>query len=216
MDKEFGRIVVVDDHPFIVDALRQLLKEVFPSADIAGFNSIEDFFVSPGLGFVDLLILDVMLPLMSGIDALPIIFKRYPSAMIVVLSGTEDARVVSRLRRSGVTMFIPKTIAAGLLRSAFESIKNNEFGSLCFDVGIPTLNKIVFPVFTDRQLEVISLVARGLSNKEIASVIGVAEITVKKHLSSVFRLAGVRSRLQLLNYINKIGYTSLGNQVEKS
>jgi DNA-binding NarL/FixJ family response regulator len=191
-------ILIADDHPIMRSALRAAQVELSPSPRFleAGDAAAVVALVGehPDL---DLVLLDLHMPGVGSVAGVRALRERIPEVPVAVVSGEDEPGVAAELLRIGVAGYIPKTDAPAIIVSAVRLM-------LAGGVYAPTrlLRAAAPPApgagngsgLTDRQLEVIRLLAKGQSNKEIARALGITEGTVKVHLLSVFRVLGVRNR----------------------
>ena len=189
-------VVIADDHPIMRTALRSALAGLEPepvfleAGDAEGALAlIED------RGDVDLVLLDLQMPGVGGIDGVRRMRERAPGTPFAVVSGSEEPGIAAALIALGVAGFIPKSDAPQTIVSAVRLILS---GGVYAPQRLMDRRRIEpgMPALTDRQLDVVRLLARGQSNKEIARALGITEGTVKVHLLSVFRVLGVRNRTQ--------------------
>ncbi len=205
------RILIADDHPLYREALRARIERLFPEAAVTEFSSFEDVV---SLGNKDgnpyeLFLLDFHMPGMS-IDALKKLAAAYAGVPIAVISGTASAADVRSVVQAGVQGFIPKSATGKHLMHALQMlleggtsmptdfvVSGDTVSASREDRGWTVRGSPSPPwlaLLSKRELDVLLGVARGLSNKEIARELGLAEVTVKLHLQGVFRKIGARSR----------------------
>lgn len=197
------QIIIADDHPLYREALTARVKRLFADAIITAVESLDE-----ALGVADhagkpasLFLLDYHMPGMS-LATLKEVVGRYPQARVAVISGTADQDEVRGAIHAGVHGFIPKTATTAYLQHAVQML-------LAGGTSVPTEYLIGAPdppqpageapwgqALTEREVEVLQALARGLSNKEIGRELGVAEVTVKLHMSSIFRKTGARTRAE--------------------
>jgi DNA-binding NarL/FixJ family response regulator len=144
---------------------------------------------------VDLVLLDLQMPGVGNVEGVRRLRERAPGTPMAVVSGSEEPGVAAALIGMGVAGFIPKSDAPQTIVSAVRLILS---GGVYAPQRLMAERKVEpeVPPLTDRQLEVVRLLALGQSNKEIARALGITEGTVKVHLLSVFRVLGVRNRTQ--------------------
>lgn len=203
------RALVVDDHPLIQEAVSNILRRLEPQVDIDLAGDCEGGLDIAGRGKEpDLVLLDLNLPGTSGIPALKLWRARFPGVPVVILSAAADPQTMLAALDAGAAGFIPKSstnevmqhalrlvLAGGrylpsevLARSASASISRRERPRA--SLSVETLG------LTGRQMEVLRLIAQGASNKVICRELGLAERTVKAHVTGVFRALNVSSRTQ--------------------
>jgi len=198
------RVLIADDHPLYREALRAQIERLFPDATVDEVTSFDDVMRCSGVpdALYELFLIDFHMPGMSP-AGLRQLAKALPDVPIAVISGTANAADVRTVLQAGVRCFIPKTATGAHLMHALQMLLaggTSVPADFLFDggSGSPAASSSDGPVWlstlTSRETDVLKLVARGLSNKEIGRELGLAEITVKLHLRNVFRKIGARSR----------------------
>ena len=205
------RIVIADDHPLVRDGLRKLL-ELQPGLTVVGE-------AADGLEAVDrtrdlkpdVLLLDVAMPRMNGLEALQELSEAASPTRVVMLTAAIEREETVMALRLGATGIVLKESATQMLFKCIRAVMAGELwvgheriGDLM--LSLRKLDRAVAgeapPVerLTPRQLQVIAAVVDGASNKDIAAQLGVSEQTVKNRLSLIFDMLGVSSRLELALY----------------
>jgi DNA-binding NarL/FixJ family response regulator len=205
------RIFVVDDHPLVRDGLTAILG-VEPDIEVVGaLGSAEAAFDELPRRRPDVVVLDNSLPGMSGVDACLQITRRGPRPGVVVLSGSPTASLMRRAVQAGALAFVGKESATTVLRDA---VRAAHAGEAYVD---PNLARFVVELagrgarrrgphgLTPAELEVVSMLPKGLMNREIAAELGIAENTVKTHLRHALRKLDVRDRAQAAAIVVKEG-----------
>lgn len=195
------QILLVDDHPLFAEALSTLVERSFPDSSVTTATTLEDAQAHLAGGAFDLILLDVQLPGTKGLDGVRHMLDRYPSIPIIVVSGAAKGSDVAQVIEWGARGFLPKTLPSRALASAIETVAN---GGTYLPADLLSqmlqhekeqddahLNNL-----SPRETEILHLLAKGQSNKEIAREIGLQEITVKVHLSSIYRKLDVRNRVE--------------------
>ncbi len=137
---------------------------------------------------VHLALIDVGLPGDDGFSLLRSMADHWPGLPAVLISGRDDAAMRVRARASGAAGFIAKTASPEAIVGMLDTVLQ---GGLAFDEAAAGM-----PVLTTRQAEVLELLAEGCSNKEMRHRLGIAERTVRAHLTELFQLLGANSRMQ--------------------
>ncbi|MEJ1966886.1 MAG: response regulator transcription factor [Gammaproteobacteria bacterium] len=203
--------LIIDDHPLYRDALTQLLGGMLGEANVKAASSAEEGLrLAAQLADLRLVLLDFNLPGMSGTEAIDAVLNRFPDVDIVAVSASEDRLDATSALRSGAKLFISKAVDTDVMA---EAIRRTIAGDHRVErqwitpTGAGVLDIDASSPLTPRQLEILSLL--HLPNKEIGLRLGVAEVTVKMHVSSVFRVLGVANRTQAMQAARRL---SLGDK----
>jgi DNA-binding NarL/FixJ family response regulator len=214
------KILVVDDHTLIREALRSVLTELKSDATILEASCCAEatrlFEQHPDLG---LILLDLTLPDRDGFSMLGELRKRYDATAIVVLSASHDQQQIKLALALGADGFIPKTTERDVMVRALELVLSG--GTyvpkevLGFDVPAPPgvdrmpmggESSLVDLGLTARQIEVLGLMMQGKSNKVIAGALGMAEPTVKNHITAVLKALRVTNRTEAVLKVGRMGW----------
>jgi two-component system, NarL family, nitrate/nitrite response regulator NarL len=197
------KILVVDDHPLFRAGFHAVLEQSELDAGVLSVSSVPEALEALQRdGDIGLVLLDIHLRGDDGFNALKTIGERFPTTACIMISGDEQDGVAARAVVSGASGFIPKSYTADEMIVAIQKV-------LAGDVFVPAtanLKPSEPSRLTLRQLEVISMLGRGFSNKEIARSLDVAERTVKAHVSAVFEALNVRNRTQAVLVAQRRGY----------
>lgn len=211
--KEKIRILIADDHKMMLDGLRSLLnqeKDFEIVGEATNGNQVMDV-----LAFqpVDVAILDIGMPQMDGYDATLSIRQKYPRTKILILSLHKDERHIGKLLKSGVSGYIIKDRGSEELVNAIRDIASGKeyFDSEVQKVSIRSLqnknagtDKTI--KFTPRELEVLHLIADGLSSREIGEKLFIAESTVETNRKNLLAKLDLPNSKHLLKYAIENGY----------
>lgn len=189
------KVLIADDHSLFREGLAHVLAELDGVLDLLHaadcLRALELASAHPDL---DLVLLDLEMPGMSGLEALRRLCDQFPALPVVVLSATTQRADMQRALDLGAMGFVPKD-ATG--RQMIQALR------LVLAGGLAVPSALVRPAaddwradLTERQREVLALLARGLVNKEIARTLGLAEATVKMHITAIMKLLGVSNRTQ--------------------
>jgi DNA-binding NarL/FixJ family response regulator len=212
------KLLVVEDHALVREGLVRLLGQVEAGVEVRESADFESALtVLDNEGEFDLVLLDLALPGIDGFAGLDILRKRYPSMPVAVVSAFDDGPTMKRVIHLGASGFIPKAFSGeALLAAVREVLAGNIFqpgsqaGARLDDATpVPPPSRAgVRPDeigLTDRQAQVLALMVRGLSNRDIADQLGLSEGTVKIHATAVFKTLGVNSRTQALVAVARYG-----------
>ena len=205
------KILVVDDHSVVRQGLRMFLS-LDPELEVIGeaSNGQEAIEMVKKLQ-PDVVLMDLLMPVMDGITATRQIRQEYPDSEVIALTSVlEDASVVNAVRAGAIGYLLKDTQADELCRA----IKAAAAGQVQLSprAAERLMREIRAPEspekLTDRETEVLRLVALGKANKEIASAMHISETTVKTHVSNILMKLGVPSRTQAALYAVRIGLVS--------
>lgn len=203
-------VLLIDDHPILHETMRAVVASVAPQAQFHGETDLGGG-VSKARQLEDLrlVLLDLMLPGCSGIDALVHFLKVLPRARVMVISATEDSDSVRAALEAGAVGYLPKTspprIIAEALRTALEGGSYVPPQALGAVPQVKTPHTLADLGITERQADVLKLVTKGLSNNDIARQLNIAENTVKQHAHAAYRALGVSSRTEAMVALAKMG-----------
>lgn len=211
------KLLVVEDHALVREGLVRLLGQIEEGATVLESEDFESALtVLDNEGEFDLVLLDLALPGIDGFAGLDILRRRYPAMPVAVVSAFDDTPTITRVLNLGASGFIPKAFSGEALLSAVrEVLAGNIFrpsgqqGARLDDATpVPPSKISVRPDeigITDRQAQVLALMVRGLSNRDIADQLELSEGTVKIHATAVFKALGVNSRTQALVAVARYG-----------
>ena len=197
------RVLVVDDHPLAHAGMHYFLA-AFPDLHlIGGVSSGDEAIAVCRQQQPDIVLLDMLMPGIDGVETLRILRKLYPQMPILALSSSSDGELVERALRAGASGYVLKNISAfdlvQAIRSAYEgrSVLTPEAAeSLAETMRRPSgIGEIEF---TEREREVLDLMVKGLSNPQIADQLSISRATVKFHISSIFTKMNVNSRAEAM------------------
>lgn len=211
------KLLVVEDHALVREGLVRLLGQIEAGATLYEAADFESALtLLDGDEEVDLVLLDLALPGIDGFAGLDILRRRYPAMPVAVVSAFDDTPTITRVLNLGASGFIPKAFSGEALLSAVREIlagnifrPSGQQGSRLDDTTPVAPSKFsVKPEevgLTDRQAQVLALMVRGLSNRDIADQLDLSEGTVKIHATAVFKALGVNSRTQALVAVARYG-----------
>ena len=212
------RILIADDHPLFRDGLDGLLASV-PDTEVVGraANGEEAVQLAASLQ-PDVILMDIKMPGMNGLQAMREILHTSPHIGILVVSMLEDDDSIFAAMRSGARGYLPKGANQTELLRAIRSVAN---GEAIFGPGIaqrlltffsphrpPALPRL-FPELTDRETEILVLIANGHSNEAIAERLVLSLKTVRNHVSNIFSKLQVTDRAQAVLRAREVGLGKL-------
>ena len=207
------RILIVDDHSVVRQGLRMFLSldpelEVIDEA-VDGAEAVKKAKESKP----DVVLMDLLMPVMDGITAIGIIRRELPDTEVIALTSVlEDSSVIGAVRAGAIGYLLKDTESDELCRA----IKAAAAGQVQLSpkAAARLMREVRAPdspeTLTERETEVLRLLAQGQSNKEIAHALSIGEKTVKTHVSNILSKLSVPSRTQAALYAVRIGLVSIG------
>lgn len=201
-----ARILIVDDHPVVRAGLRVFLDQHDDLAVVAEAGSVAEARACAAEASFDLVLLDLRLPDGGGGTLIPELTGGADAPKVVVLTSTFDDEDVRRAIRAGAHGFLLKHAGPGAL---LDGVRAALRGEVPLDPAavraLATPREDVLATLTPRERDVLSLLARGASNKRIAAELGIAEKTVKAHAGNLFAKLGVHDRVQAALRAKELG-----------
>ena len=202
--KEKIKIFIVDDHQLVIDGISSLLLNE-PEFEISGTCNVpaEALQMLEKLQ-VDILLTDVQMPKLTGVELTRLVRKQYPAIYILALSMFSDITVIKEMLDSGISGYILKNTGKAEL---IEALKKVAGGDVYFSPDITReLMRAVKGTddtdshLTNREIEIIRLIEKEMGNKQIADELCISERTVETHRKNIFRKTGVQTIIGLLKY----------------
>ena len=208
------KVIIVDDHIIFRDALKFILARSRDTEVIAEASNGQEFLDMAGNYSPDIVLMDISMPVLNGIDTTREAIKRYPEMKIIALSMFSDELYYFRMLEAGVQGFVLKESGSEELMKAIRTVMNGDsyFSSriLCNiirDFGTEGNRdneddkKIIR--LSKRESEVLSLICEGYSNNEIADKLGISKRTIEGHRSSLLNKTGAKSSIHLALFAMK-------------
>ncbi|WP_166676981.1 response regulator [Paraburkholderia caballeronis] len=207
-------LLIIDDHPLFREALCPLLHGLMPDAHIVGVGDVQSALEVAMASVVRLVLIDYALPRMNGIAAIPLLRQLLPSTPIAMVSASEQASDAKAAIAAGARGFVPKSLRPQELQNALRQVLDGgcyipasmleAFAGLA-SASADANGREDEHGFTLRQRQVLQGLCEGLSNKEIAQRLDLAENTVKVHVTAIFKVLGVVSRTQAVVQARQFG-----------
>ncbi|MCR1808272.1 response regulator transcription factor [Stenotrophomonas geniculata] len=210
------KVLLVDDHTVVLKGLAFFLSTQEDLELVGEANNGKEALVKVGETNPDVILMDLYMPEMDGVEATAYIKKEYPNVKVIVLTSFSDQAHVLPALRAGASGYILKDVEPDQLVEAIRSAYkgniqlNPDIENALLSQTLPVEEKeeepsIQVDVLTARENEVLQLLAKGMSNKEIASVLVITEKTVKAHVSSILSKLNLSDRTQAALYAVKNG-----------
>ncbi|MCF6264086.1 MAG: response regulator transcription factor [Xanthomonadales bacterium] len=199
-----AKVIIADDHPLFREAIKKALEVSCNNAgflEAGSFEGLQDL-VDENQD-VDLVLLDLHMPGVSGFAGLVYLCKRYPGVPVVMISANEDPVVIRRALDHGAAGFIPKSSSTDEICEAINTILAGEIWSPdSVQSNLPGRNDSEISLakrmaeLTPQQFKVLMLMTQGLLNKQIAYELKVSEPTIKAHVTAIMKKLAVNNRTQ--------------------
>ena len=218
-DKPVANLIIVDDHPLFRGAMRQALSsgidmgmagdgtvQILEAGNFAQLQQILSETTE-----IDLVLLDLSMPGVSGFSGLLALRAEHATIPVVVVSANDDPATIGRALELGASGFVPKSAGIETIREAISSVLGGDvWKPQDIDLSTesdPEIAELVskLSTLTPQQTRVLSMIAQGLLNKQIAYELSVSEATVKAHVSAVLQKLAVDSRTQAVIQLSKLG-----------
>lgn len=202
------KVMIVDDQPIVRDGLKMILSlcgdiEVTATAE----NGLEAF-ENCSEKEVDVMLMDIRMPVMGGVEATRLIKEKYPGIKVIILTTFIDDEFIFDALKNGASSYLLKDVASEEIINAIKIISlggtvlHNHVAARVVDraTGKQELSAGK-PLLTQREIEIARLVAEGISNREISNNLYITEGTVKNHISNILSKLGLNHRTQIALYV---------------
>lgn len=217
------KILIADDHELFLKGLEMILADYNPTAEIVSAKNYSEIFdnIAKSKDF-DLILTDLAMPGAHWLEAIEKIHKDLPDTPIIILSAVFDKEIVQKTLDIGAAGYIPKTSSRDIIISAVnlvlsggvyipaELLYNSEQSELDILKSVENLTsnqdtKGDASILSPRQIDVLKLIAKGESNKQIAFELGLSEGTVKLHVTAILKVLNVYNRTGAVAAANHLG-----------
>ena len=203
------RVLVVDDHALVRRGMGHVIRECFPDTEVLEAGSATDALETLSTGSIDIALVDVRMPDADGLELLHDLKSRWPELPVIMLTSFDHAHYVRRALAEGAAGYMLKdatpedleqainvalsgggnVLSPKVIQNLFESIEGGAAGD--GSASVRTAGSL-----TQRETEILALLAEGRSNRDISRALFLSEKTVKAHLAAIFRKLSVTNRTQ--------------------
>ncbi|MGB3242914.1 MAG: response regulator transcription factor [Sulfitobacter sp.] len=207
--------LIVDDHPLFCDALDLTLRSVADFVNVRTADCLEAALNTlDNLSTPDLILLDLNLPDVSGLDGLLRLRRKSEGSKIIVVSSMTDNAIINGAITSGAAGFVPKHSRRSVFKEAIDQIREGKIytppGFIKGSDASPTDGTLKrLSSLTNQQARILSLICEGKLNKQIAFDLSIAETTVKAHVTAIMRKLGVQSRTQAVLVAHDVNFSEV-------
>lgn len=209
------RVIIVDDHEIFRNGLKMVINKLAYAKVVAEADNGAAFLATLKTTATDLVLMDIDMPVMNGIEATKKALEAYPDLKIIALTMFKEDAYIQSMIEAGVKGFLIKNISKDILDRALQAVYNgkNYYSEELWDYFTKAISgedaKPGRPNLTRREVEVLELLSEGLSNKEIADRLFVSERTVVGHKSNLMAKTDTKNTVGLLAYAIKQGWIKI-------
>ena len=196
------KVLIADDHPLIIAGIRRTIEHVEDMEVVGEARSGPELMQLIGRRRPDLVLMDLKMPGVAGVEPILHIRQRWPEVKTVVLSACDDRPTIDRALQAGASAYVLKSahtvdIASVLRQTSVGAVFHAPSGPPAV-TGAP--DPAVAPALTDRERSILSAVASGLTTSAISRELWISEHTIKFHLTNIYRKLGVANRAGAVRY----------------
>lgn len=220
------RLMIVDDHPLFRQGLRRVLEREEDIEVIGEWGEGEEALSEAIIHPPDLMLMDVNLPHKHGLQLTREVKDAVPQVQVIILTGYHDDEQLFHSIRAGASAYFSKEVAPRELLAAIRQVVQGKYAiggrylsrseavewlieQLKEYQTVPSYGEDTFTPLSPREMEILELIARGLSNKEVAHNLGISRQTVKNHMTAILRKLNVDDRTQAAIYALRHGWIRL-------
>ncbi|MFW0718312.1 response regulator [Pedobacter sp. N23S346] len=207
MQKDKLLTAIVDDHPIVIEGLKNMLKNEPNIEVVGGFQNGAEILSYLETGNVDLILLDITLPDMNGMELCLEIKKKYRSVIVLILSNRTERSIVVQTIQNGASGYLLKNSSLDELRLCIaEAVK----GSICYSKEVmeilsrPSRNELIAaPRLTKREKQILELIAQGKTSQTIGEELFLSPLTIDTHRKNLLQKFQVRNVAELIMSANR-------------
>ncbi|HKL42415.1 MAG TPA: response regulator transcription factor [Clostridia bacterium] len=203
-------VMIVDDQEIITQGLKMILSQ-FENINVTSVtNTVEGALDKCSYEVIDVVLMDIKMPGINGIQGIKLIKDKYPNIEIIIFTTFKDDEFIQKGLSYGASGYLLKDATPEEIKSSIEEIHN---GGAVIESSIAKkliksmsrhkVSSSEVKALTPRELEISILVGQGLNNKEISKILFLSEGTIKNHLSNIFSKLDIRDRTQLAIFVHE-------------
>ena len=226
MSAEKIAVMIVDDHPLVLQGLRKVLAGEPDITVVGAATDGEEALETARRLTPDVILLDINLPSMNGMQVARQLKADLPNVAVIMLTAYHDENQVFHAVRAGASAYYPKDVTVDKLLGAIRQVSQGMYVIEENVLSKPQLAEWIterfeeigafwegaedmFMPLSDREMEILALITRGMSNKQVAVELGISHQTVKNHMTSILRKLAVNDRTQAAVYALRKGWIRL-------
>ncbi len=194
------KFLIIEDHPLVRKSMVKLLQQYFPDVQYLEHHNFEQAVDDFKQGCPDLILLDLTLPGMHGLEVIRHILSAYPEVRLLVISGSTNPLDIQHCLEAGAKAYLSKTDSTAHMVETIKKVLRGEE----VKPQVQQQNDMNVAVL-DEHKDILKMIAAGHSNKDIAQVLGISEASVKAKCRQIYQKLGVNNRTQALGKSRKLG-----------
>lgn len=203
------RLVIADDHRVMLDGIRAMLKDEETLEIVADALNGEELISQVAAHRPDVVLADIQMPVMDGIQATKIIRERYPDVKVLALTMLNESMFIRRMLEAGVAGYVIKTVDKEELVRVIHKVAAGE-KHFSEEVTAQLVNGFdgksnPVDVLTRREKEILALIAQGLTDKEIAEKVFLSSLTVITHRKNILSKLGLKNKVEITRFAMENG-----------
>jgi two-component system, NarL family, response regulator len=187
------RVLCVDDHRLVLEGLTLIISRYQDMTVVGTATTGEEAVALYRLHQPDVTLMDLQLPVMTGLEAIRVIHREYPNGRIIVLTTYNGDEDIFRALQAGASTYLLKDMISDDLVRVIREVHEGTH-QLEADLQFRLTERASRPVLTPREVQVIDLVAQGMRNKEVGAALGISEDTAQVHMKNILSKLGVNDR----------------------
>jgi len=197
------RLAIAEDHQSLIDGITLMLQEEDHISIIGTANNGKELLQIVNKKQPDVVLTDIRMPIMDGIEATKQIKKEYPDTKILAFTMFEQTEAVEQMMKAGASGYLLKNSS---LKQVVDAINKVAKGELFFDNNIDTNSLDLYSnnekkgVLTKRQIQILELIGQGKTSREIAELLSIGAYTVDTHRKNMIQILGLKGKGELLRY----------------
>lgn len=197
------RILIADDHRVFIDGMKAMLKEISDFEVIADAENGDQLVQQAGIHKPDVILTDIQMPNKDGIEATKEIHKQFPEIKIIALTMLNESMFIKKMLEAGASGYVLKTIDKEELVKVIRKVASGE-KHFSAEVTAQLMNnfsqKSPLDILTKREREILTLIAQGLTDKEIAEKVFLSPLTATTHRKNILSKLGLKNKVELTRF----------------
>ena len=196
------KVLIADDHPLIIAGIRRTIEHVDDMHVVGEAQTAAELVQLVERRRPDIVLMDLRMPGVNGTEMIELIHTRWPGTKTVVLSACDEAPVIESALQAGASAYVLKTAGSLDITSILRQAANGEVlpAPVMMPVRPPAAEGSDVPALTERERDILSRVAAGMTTAAISRELWVSEHTIKFHLTNIYRKLGVPNRAGAVRY----------------